>query len=314
MGVASPMPAGALINIDPRVRMIQFSSMLNDDDLHRLASLLEARSDITLRAFGNYDGTLTNLDFLRCFPKLRRFIVDIYQLDNIDGLVHLPSDLHELGIGQTKKRMSMEVLRRFATLKRLWLEGHVKGIGVLSELSSLVDLSLRSATLPNLELLMPLRSLRLLDLKLGGTSDLRLLPSVGELEYLEIWMVRGLSDISMVGDVSALRYLFLQTLKNVTVLPDMARSQRLSGVMLWAMKGITDLSPLASAPNLTQLEMREMSHLQLSALAPFVDHPTLREATVLLGRNRNEAAAAMLQLPPVSGGSWRRDVAADHGV
>ena len=35
-----------------------------------------------------------------------------------------------------------------------------------------------------------------------------------------------------------------------------------------------------------------ISHLQLSALAPFVDHPTLRKATVLLRRNRNEADVA----------------------
>ena len=48
-----------------------------------------------------------------------------------------------------------------------------------------------------------------LDLKLGGTADLGLLPRVGHLERLEIWRIRGLADVSAIGDVTTLRWLFL---------------------------------------------------------------------------------------------------------
>lgn len=147
MGVKSPLHDNALTGVDARVRMVQFSSMLGDEDFQRLAGFLEGRPDIALRVFGNYDGSIANLDFLHFFPKLQRFIADVYQLDNVDGLHHLPTDLHELGLGQTRKRLSLAPLRRFTSLQRLWLEGHTKGIEVLSELTSLADLSLRSITL-----------------------------------------------------------------------------------------------------------------------------------------------------------------------
>ena len=41
--------------------------------------------------------------------------------------------------------------------------------------------------------------LRALDLKLGGTRDLRLLSRIGRLEYLELYMVRGLDDLEPIA-------------------------------------------------------------------------------------------------------------------
>lgn len=38
-----------------------------------------------------------------------------------------------------------------------------------------------------------------LDIELGGTKGLGLLPRVGRLRYLELWMVKGLSDLSPRG-------------------------------------------------------------------------------------------------------------------
>jgi hypothetical protein len=66
--------------------------------------------------------------------------------------------------------------------------------------------------------------------------------------------------------------------------------------------GITDLKPLVTAPALEGLELIDMRHLQPEDLAPLVGLPNLREVTPGLGsRRKNEAAAAMLGLPPVRG-------------
>ena len=62
-------------------------------------------------------------------------------------------------------------------------------------MTSLEELTLGSITLPDLVLLLPLENLLALDIKLGGTSDLALLPRVGQLRYVELWMIKGLSDI-----------------------------------------------------------------------------------------------------------------------
>ena len=62
---------------------------------------------------------------------------------------------------------------------------------MLSQLTGLQELTLRSTTLADLSLLLPLGELRSLDIKLGGTNDLALLPEVGQLRYLTPRPSRG---------------------------------------------------------------------------------------------------------------------------
>ena len=50
------------------------------------------------------------------------------------------------------------------------------------------------------------------------------------LKYLELWQIRGLSDISVVSSLSDLQYLFLQALRNVDGIPDLSRLTRLRKV------------------------------------------------------------------------------------
>ena len=140
---------------------------------------------------------LPSLDFLRHFPTLRRFSADCLfnSLTNIDGLGYLPADVEDLGLGHTRARRSLALLARFKNLTRLFIEGHTKNIDVVGELRRLPA----SPTFGNPS--QPggthaLQDLRALDLKLGGTRNLELLPQVGQLGYLEIWMVKGLSDLS----------------------------------------------------------------------------------------------------------------------
>jgi hypothetical protein len=162
-------------------------------------------------------------------------------------------------------------------------------------------LTLRSITLPDLALLLPMCDLLSLDLKLGGTKNLDLLPEVGQLRYLELWMVRGLSDLSAIAQVQTLQFLFLQALKQVTELPSLAALSELRRVHLETMKGLNDLSPVAHAPQLLELEAVDMRHLRPEAFAPFVGHPTLRFSTIGLGSLRkNEAVSALLGLPRVA--------------
>jgi hypothetical protein len=311
-GVRSPLTAEMLSPLDARCRIVQFNSMLSDADFERLSTLLSDYPDVALRAYGSYDGTITDVEFLRYFPTLQRFMADAlyHSLHSLDGLRHLPEGASEIAIGQTKKRLSLDILGRFTSLHRLWLEGQTKGIDVISKLRSLRDLSLRSITLPDLSILTPLDALRLLDIKLGGTKNLALLPEIGKLEYLELWLVRGLSDISPVANLPHLRYLFLQALKNVTALPPLDRMTALRGIHLETMKGLRDLTPLRSAPALEELFLCDMPHLQVADLQCLVNHPTLRAARLGLGSiKKNDAATALLGLPdfrPLA--AWRSSI------
>lgn len=282
--------------------------MLGESDFARLAEFISEYPDVLLRAYGSYDGSITNLDFLRYFSSLRHFAADtLYQsLTSLDGLAFLPADLNSLSIGWTKKRLSLAGLGRFHQLETLHLEGQTKDIEVLGELRNLRHLTLRSITLPDLSLLEPLRQLRALALKLGGTKNLDLLPRIGSLRYLELWMVKGLSDVGTVGELPKLRYLFLQSMKNVTALPDLERASDLREVHLETMKGLRDLTPLGALRHLEQLAVYDMSQLQPADFQFLVGHPSLTEFSVGLGsKKKNQALAEMFDLPRVS--SSKRD-------
>ena len=161
----------------------------------------------------------------------------------------------------------------------------------MSTLTAVDDLTLRSITMPDLSLLLPLRRLRSLDLKLGGTRDLRLAPRIGELRYLELWLIKGLDDVSVVGQIPTLRSLFLQALRNVVRLPDLRGATSLHRVHLETMRGLRDLEPLATAPALQQLVLIDLPQLTADDLRPLRAAPSLREATLALGSIRRNAEA-----------------------
>jgi hypothetical protein len=208
--IESPITADQLRPLDPRCRTVQFNSLLTENDFRRLAKFMQQYPQVELRVYGNYDGRITDLAFLKHFPFIKRFTVEIWQLENFNGLAFLPTDLEGLGLGQTKsRRHSLRFLERFPALRTLYIEGHTKDFEAVRHLERLKDLTLRSITLPDLSDLTALHQLKSLDIKLGGTTDLRLLPKVGKLRYLELWMIRGLTDITPVAEVESLQYLFL---------------------------------------------------------------------------------------------------------
>ena len=149
---------------------------------------------------------------------------------------------------------------------------------------------------------MPLPTLSRLDIKLGGTTNLKALPNLRKLEYLELWLIRGLADLSVIADMTSLKELFLQALRNVTRLPSFAHLKQLHRVTLQTMKGLRDLSPVAQAPALEELELIDMPGLDPRKLRCFVGHPALRKFGGGLGSlKRNAYAEALLGLPP---GVW----------
>jgi hypothetical protein len=290
----SPVTPDQLSPLDAGCEVVQWFESLTDSELRQVARFMEQYPHVTIRRYG-YD-SLPNLRFLECFPYARKIQVDVFELQSFDGLESLNADLESLSLGQTRsKAHSLRVLQRFSKLRELYLESHTKHIEVLSELPELERLMLRSITLPNVSILLPLRKLWSLDLKLGGTTNLSMLPEVGRLQYIELWMIKGLADLSPIAEVSSLEYLFLQALKNVTSLPPMGRLPRLRRVHLETMKGVRDLSPLCEAQSLDTVLVLDARHMRPKDFACLEQHPALKHAAIGLGSDRkNSAVSEML--------------------
>lgn len=298
--IRSPVMANQLRPLSPKCRTVQFSKPLTERDHSKLGHFMRRYPHVQLRVYGHYFEPC-DLGFLSHYPTHRHFAIDVFGLNDLDGLKLVSPDLQSLGLGPTKsKAHSLSFLLRFPRLQSLHLGGHTKDIAVIGALSCLQHLTIASITLPDLSILRPLSNLRSLAITLGGTKDLQLLPKIGALRYLQLLMVRGLADLEPIASVRTLQYLFLRALRNVTVLPSLGRLHKLRRVHLETMKGLVDLQPVAKAPGLEELVVLDMRQLEPEAFRPFVGHPALRRATVGLGSTRkNKAVNDLLRLPSV---------------
>jgi hypothetical protein len=296
--VSSPLTEAMLAPLDARSRSVQFKTALRDEDYERLGRFMADYPDVLLYVYGR-DPALRDLHFLRYFPTVRRFATRLFELETLDGLAYLSPDLEYLSIGSTRSRkFSMGPLARFSRLEELYLERQSKDLHTIGRLKNLRRLTLQSITLPDLSILTPLERLWSLDIKLGGTKDLTLLPSIGRLKYLELWMIRAIEDVSPISELSSLQDLLLQALRRVERLPSMAGLTNLRRVHLHTMKGLRDLSPLTQAPALEELLVWDMNHLQVDDFRCLVGHPTLKAVGVAFASARKASEVEnLLGLP-----------------
>lgn len=282
---------------------VRVTGRLSDDGHRAVAALLRERPDVQLWI----DDRTEELELLRHYPGLRRLGVTSLRLRTWDGVVHVADTLTELHMGDTLKPISIAPFGALRHLTALGIHGPVRNVEVIGHLSSVQDLQLRSVTLPDLSLLLPMPRLTTLWVGLGGTADLSLLPRFELLNDLELWRIRGLRNVAMLGDLPALRRLMLQSMSSVTELPSMRGAASLRRLALETMRGITDLAPIADAPTLEELLLIEMPQLSPDSLRPLIGHPTLRRGTWGFGSTRrNIAAYDLLPLgnPPYGHPAW----------
>ncbi|CAH2213864.1 leucine-rich repeat domain-containing protein [Tepidibacter aestuarii] len=284
-----------------KLRRIQFSKALDENDYIKIAEFLKQYPNIILRVYLDYKKSILNLDFLKYFSNHARIAIDLYNIEDISGMKYLNKDLRYFSFGATKKRFSLKFLQELSNLEELFLEGHAKDIEVLSNLVKLQDLVLKSIKVPNLEFLLPLKRLKKFDMKLGGTTNLKLLPYIGEIEYLELWMIRGLKEISFVSEMTKLRYLFLQSLKNVVELPNLRKLEKLKRIQLINMKGIKNLSPLLDAKKLKYLEIYEALHLKPEDIFVLGKHESLEYLSLgISSLKKHREVREIIDLPEVN--------------
>lgn len=295
---------------DPELRVIQTVAPLSESTWRMIDDeLFTTRPDVQLRLFGHYNA-VCDLSLTRLIPHVRNFAVDslreatnlgalaqleqleslslgIYELDNFDVLADLPATLRSLSLGQTRsKKPNLAHLARFTSLQKVFLEGHRSKIDVLADLPMLEDVTLRSVTVPDLGFLSGLGRLWSLDLKLGGTTNLRAIEGMATIKYLELWQIRGMADLGSVARLPGLQNLFLQSLANVASLPPLDDLPHLRRIVVQNMRDLTDLSALEIAPALEEFALIEGQRQQPEHLLPVLRNPKVRQVVAGFGSQR----------------------------
>jgi len=229
---------------------------------------------------------------LQCLTSLK---VGITQLRDFSFLERLPPLLDTLHLEAAQStNLSLKALVRFSRLRRLYIERHHKDLELVGTLPSLHSLVLRSITVPTLSFLTSLSSLRVLNLKLGGTTHLDALSELSNLRELELWQVRKLEDIRVVARIPRLETLLLQDLPHVTEVPSLASCSSLTTVFIRHLASLADLSSIADAPNLEHFALTGPSKCLTEVFKPFINHKSLKDIWVGLGsRKRNRAVHQM---------------------
>jgi Leucine-rich repeat (LRR) protein len=298
---------------------IQFATPPSRDALETLEKeILKKRQDFEVRFYGFYR-SVCDLGFLQFIPSVSKLVVNclsgpienverigdlqrltslkvgITQLRDFSFLERLPPLLDTLYLEEAQsKKLSLKAIVRFSRLRRLYIERHHKDLESIGTLPNLQSLVLRSITVPSLSFLTPLSSLRVLNLKLGGTTKLDELSELLNLRELEMWQVRKLEDIRVVASIPKLETLKLQDLPNVTKVPSLASCSSLKTVFVKHLKNLEDLSSIAEAPHLEHFALTGSSKCLPEAFMPFVNHQTLKDIWVGLGSaKRNRAVHEM---------------------
>jgi hypothetical protein len=298
---------------------IQFAAPPSRDALETLEKeILKKRQDFEVRFYGFYQ-SVCDLGFLQLIPSVSKLVVNclsgpienverigdlqcltslkvgITQLRDFSFLDRLPPLLDTLSLEEAhSKNLSLKAIVRFPLLRRLYIERHNKDLESIGTLPNLQSVVLRSITVPSLSFLTSLSSLRVLNLKLGGTIQLDALSELLNLRELEMWQVRKLEDIRVVARIPKLETLILQDLPNVTEVPSLASCSTLKAIFIRHLKSLEDLSSIAAAPNLEHFALTGPSKCLPEAFRPFVNHHTLKDIWVGLGSvKRNKAVHDM---------------------
>jgi len=294
------------------IKYLQFSGPLNSDTYDLLnSSFFSVRPDVQLRCYG-FSNQVCDLSFLKMMPNLVDFSADclhgkvinieslallrnlkhlaigMWELEDLDFLNQVPSHLLSLSIEQSKSaKPDLSVLSRFKELNHLYLEKQTKNIEVISELSKLTKITLRSVSTKDIAYLLPLKkTLMSLEIKLGGLSDLSLLEGFEQLIYLELWQIRGLEDISFISSLTGLEKLKLESLRNVKTLPPLHKLKRLKNIELGNMKGLQDVSTLSEAPVLESFLHWSAENMDLSDYDSLLNSDSLNDIRVFFGSQR----------------------------
>ncbi len=296
--ISDPVTKKMFARLPRKLDRVQVVMPVSERTLKRTAELMKSRPTLPLRFYSGSSGK-SDLGFLKHFPNHLSVMIDLVFLTSFGGLELLTEKLRLLAIGGTiKKTHSLQSLARFSDLKQLYLETHCRDIDVIGGLNRLEGLSLRSITLPNLDILLKLPKIQSFALRLGGTRKVDALASLERLKSLEIWRVNGLKDVSVIENTVLLKRLFLQHLPNVKSIPPLDNHKSLQSLTLIGMKSVRDLGFLRDACALKTLEISDAPSIPLNQLKVIRELPALRSLVLHMGSlSRSRAAADLLNMP-----------------
>ncbi|WP_432573018.1 leucine-rich repeat domain-containing protein [Kineococcus sp. SYSU DK005] len=261
---------------------VQLSGAATAAAVSAAATQLSTRPRAVLSVF---DLPETDLGFLADLPALHELRIGYSGVRSVQALAHHAQSLQSLTLMLGRHALTVQDLAELKNLRQLYLSKHGRAAvrdveQVLPHLHRLEHLVLHGVSVPTLDGLSALPSLRALALKLGTAPQLQALAQLPALRFFEAWQVRGMKDLSALAASSTLEVLYLESLRHAQ-LPDFSAAVALQHVQLDNLPLSEGVNGLAAAPQLRQLSITRRL-FELDEVAPLRRHPTLQAAFVSL--------------------------------
>lgn len=283
---------------------------MEDAQHARTARALEACPGASVQ-LGGWRSSVQSIECLRHYSDRTEVSIDWFRTKSLDALRHLNPRLKSLSIGPTSsKRISLEGIRRFTHLRKLSVDGQIDVLHHFDCFPRLEALYLRGVGCSDLRWVDRIPRLWWLWHGLCSTKSLEGIERAANLQYMELWLIKGLSDLVPIGNIDSLEELKLESLSRVGRLPCLSRLTKLRGMELTHMKALRDLSPIVQSKSIEDLYIWNARHHRPEDFRCLVGHASLRFVSLALGSDRkNKAVHDMLGLPARPPGSGLRWVA-----
>jgi hypothetical protein len=249
-------------------------------------SFLKELSNCTCLSIGHVRN-VSNIESIKSLIKLKKLILDIYQIQSFCFLAEIGCQLTSLIIGRPKsKKPNLQFLEQCTNLEYLNISGVSKNIDKASELQHLRELSISGMKLEDFSFLYHLPNLTTLNLGLITSNKLEDLSCL-KLKSLAVSEIRNLADLSFIGGFTNLQKLTLSDLNKVIAMPKLKSKESLRRIFIDNMKTLENIRALYDCINLEQIIFRvDSTKLQPEDFYPFSQLNSLSDFTIGLGSYR----------------------------
>lgn len=228
-----------------------------------------------------------NLEAIGDLERLSKLHLGVFELRDKAILGKLPvKQLRDLTLSATNtKALDLAPLANALNLKKLYLDGHHKGIAALAQLKGLEAFTFNPKKGLDLGFISAMQGLRALKFNLGGAETIAAI-ELPELQDMAFTMTRGLSELGDMQRFPKLRRLLMQDQQHIERVQFGAANTQLEHLWFHNCQNLAALGGLADCPKLKSLRWLETQTDPASLRLP----ESVTHLYMLSGRRKDEAA------------------------
>lgn len=236
-----------------KLKSIQFARkfVVNENTFRKLNNSLLSNQNLQFSMTFNWCGAFNDLQFLKHLPELKNFNFDTFSKIDVAPIRDYVQLNH---LGLAGYNISLQPIEANPHFRSFGLGEKIKDFKTISSFSQLEKLTITGQSLKNIDFISPLKKLKQISFRFGGTKFFDDLATVESLEELEIWRTRQLEVEHLVplNKIKNLRILKLRELPRIAHM-NWFNNPTVETLVLDGLKSLKTFDSLKEMPHLKKL-------------------------------------------------------------